>query len=170
MSSIEKLNQRISLLEADTEIKELKYRYWNACDSKNPKAILKCFDANDVVIDYEDFGVFSSALNMVNKYKENSCHPHLIEQHAGKNPIINFMSSDQAKGTWSMAYTLVDTKKKISLNLTGIYKDLYIRTEGGSWLIKKSNFKKTATYFRGRTENSYLRAKVNRSLGFKKTV
>ena len=43
-----------------------------------------------VYIDFEDFGIFSSAKDMVKKYELNSCHDHLIEQHAGKNELLNY--------------------------------------------------------------------------------
>jgi len=170
MTNIEKLSERLSLLEADSNIKALKYRYWNACDSKNPNDILKCFDDGEVSIDYEDFGVFSSSLDMVNKFKVNSCHPHLIEQHAGKNPVIKFITCDQAKGSWSMVYNLEDTQKLISLTLTGIYDDLYVKKKNGSWKIKETTFRKSGTCYRSKTEKNYLRAKAGRTLGFKKTI
>ena len=88
---ISKVNiiKRIELLESFNEIKKLKFKYWNACDSKKPNEILECFCSNKVHIDFEDFGIFSCAQDMVNKFKLNSCHQHLLEQHSGKNPVIN---------------------------------------------------------------------------------
>jgi len=53
------IETRIEAIQAIGEIKNLKYKYFNACDSKKPADILKCFESNRVHIDFEDFGVFS---------------------------------------------------------------------------------------------------------------
>ena len=120
MKNNETLRKRIKSLEAIFDIKNLKFQYWNSCDSKKPKDILNCFSIKGVHIDFEDFGIFSSAHDMVEKYKLNSCHEHLLEQHAGKNPIINLLSNNQATGFWSMSYSLIDTRKNFCLNINGL--------------------------------------------------
>ena len=101
------INQRIESIQAVTTIKNLKFKYWNACDLKKPDDILSCFCKDDVYIDFEDFGIFTSAQAMVKKYKHNSCHDHLIEQHAGKNEIINLLSTKEATGFWSLSLSLI---------------------------------------------------------------
>ena len=76
------------------------------------------------------------------KYKVYSCHPHLIEQHSGKNQIIKLLSDNEASGFWSLSYSLIDTLKNFSLNITGTYEDLYVLDDNKNWLIKKTIFKK----------------------------
>ena len=51
------INQRIESIYAITTIKNLKFKYWNACDLKKPDEILSCFCKDDVYIDFEDFGI-----------------------------------------------------------------------------------------------------------------
>ena len=53
------INQRIESIQAVTTIKNLKFKYWNACDLKKPDDILSCFCKDDVYIDFEDFGTVS---------------------------------------------------------------------------------------------------------------
>ena len=170
MSSNKKIIQRIKAIQSIYEIKELKFKYWNACDSKEPIKILECFCPDNVHIDFEDFGIFSSAKDMVMKYEINSCHDHLIEQHSGKNPILKFLSNKKAEGFWSLFYSLIDIKKGISLNITGTYKDLYIKDEHNQWLIKKTVFKKTSGIYRSVSNQYFSHPKIGRTLGFKKTI
>ena len=89
MKSSANISERIESIQAINTIKSLKFKYWNACDSKKPADILACFWSGDVYINFEDFGIFSSAQDMVTKYELYSCHGHLIEQHAGKIQLSN---------------------------------------------------------------------------------
>ena len=159
------LEQRVTRLEDIHAIKRLKYNYWKACDAKNPASVLQCFSSKEVHIDYEDFGLFRSAQDMVDKYVTFACHPYLIEVHHGKNKIITLNSSG-ADGLWSMNYSLVDEQNDLVINLNGIYQDKYIQ-ESSRWVIKESKFTKIQT-FKARNVNQVLvQAKADRSLGFK---
>ena len=170
MTSKVNIIKRIELLESFNEIKKLKFKYWNACDSKKPNEILECFCSNKVHIDFEDFGIFSCAQDMVNKFKLNSCNQHLLEQHSGKNPVINLLSNNEANGFWSISYSLIDTKKNLCLNINGTYEDIYIRQKPGNWLIKKTVFIKTSSMCRSLSSGYCSKPRIERSLGFKKTV
>ena len=170
MKNVMDVSKRIESLEAISAIKDLKFKYWKACDTKKPIAVLKCFHADKVKIDFEDFGIFHSAQDMVEKYQINSCHDHLIENHLGKNPVIGLLSNNEANGFWAMSYSLIDTKKKFTLNIQGTYKDLYVRNDSGDWLIKESMFKKTSTFYRSLSPYHCSQPRIARSLGFKNTV
>ncbi len=148
MSSSANIKERIERIQAINKIKNLKFKYWNACDLKKPTDILECFYNEKIYINFEDFGIFASAKDMVKKYEFYSCHSHLIEQHAGKNPIIKLLSSNEASGLWSLSYSLIDTLKKIKLNISGTYEDIYVRDESDNWFIKETIFKKRACIYR----------------------
>jgi len=169
MNGENNLAQRIEIINSVLEIKNLKYSYWAACDQKEPKTILDSFYKGNVHIDFEDFGIFTSANDMVEKYKLNSCHPNLIEQHAGKNPIINVISSNKALGLWGLSYNLVDTKRKIHLTVNGTYSDEYIKVNNG-WLMSKSRFRKNSTTYKSFIDKYLSQPKIGKSLGFKKLV
>jgi hypothetical protein len=100
---------------------------------------------------------------MVKKYEFYSCHPHLIEQHAGKNPIIKLLSSNEASGFWSMSYNLIDTLKKISLTISGTYEDIYLRDENENWFIKETIFKKRASMYRSLTSGQCSNPRIAKS-------
>lgn len=170
MTNKENINKRISSLQAIYDIRDLKFKYWNACDSKSPIKILECFFSDEVHIDFEEFGVFSFASDMVNKYEFHSCHDHLFEQHTGKNPIINLLSESKAKGLWSMFYTLIDIKKGIYVNVSGTYEDLYIMDSSGKWLIKKTVFRKRSGMLRFLSSGYCKDPRIGKTLNLKKTI
>ena len=165
MNLSQSINKRITHLEDYEAIKNLKYRYFDACDKKDTQSMIECFSHNAVHIDYEDFGKFNTAKKMVNKFKLFSCFDHLLEHHSGKNPIIK-ITKNNASAHWSLSYFLVDTNKKITLNLTGFYKDIYIK-ESGKWLIKESVFKKTSSFYQKIDKGVMSNPIAARSLGFK---
>jgi hypothetical protein len=156
---------RIKNLEDHDLITKLKYRYWNACDSKDSILMLDCFSTKAVKIDYEDFGIFDSAKEMVNKFIAFACHDHLVESHAGKNPVIT-LNNNTASGSWAMNYTLIDTRKDIILNVSGKYEDIYIQ-ENNKWVIHESIFIKTRSIYMKNIENILANPRAQRTLGFK---
>ena len=166
----ENISARIEVIHAVNDIKNLKFKYLNACDLKKPNDILDCFDSKKVYIDFEDFGIFSSAQDMVEKYKLFSCHPHLIEQHSGKNQIIKLLSDNEASGFWSLSYSLIDTLKNFSLNITGTYEDLYVLDNNKNWLIKKTIFKKRSSLYKSLSAEHCSNSRIARSLSAKETV
>ncbi len=170
MKNNRNINERIESIHAVTTIKNLKFKYWNACDSKKPADILSCFCLDKVYINFEDFGIFSSAQAMVKKYELNSCHDHLIEHHAGKNEIIKLLSNNEASGFWSLSYSLIDTLKNINLYVTGTYEDLYVRDENNNWLIKETIFKKRASMYRSLSSGQCSNPRIYGSLGSKKVI
>ena len=170
MNTKENISARIKAIQAIYDIKNLKFKYLNACDSKKTNEILSCFVSKKVYIDFEDFGIFSSAQDMVEKYTLYSCHPHLIEQHSGKNEIIKLLSDDEASGFWSLSYSLIDTLKNFSLNITGTYQDLYVLDDNKNWLIKKTIFKKKSSLYKSLSTEHCSNPRIARSLSAKKTV
>ena len=170
MSSSANIKERIERIQAINNIKNLKFKYWNACDSKKPTDILECFYNEKIYINFEDFGIFASAKDMVKKYEFYSCHSHLIEQHAGKNPIIKLLSSNEASGLWSLSYSLIDTLKKIKLNISGTYEDIYVRDESDNWFIKETIFKKRASIYRSLASGKCSNPRIAKSLGSKKAI
>ena len=107
---------------------------------------------------------------MVKKYKHNSCHDHLIEQHAGKNEIINLLSTNEATGFWCLSYTLIDTLKNINLQITGTYEDIYICNKNNDWLIKETVFRKRTSMYKSLSSGQCSNPRISGNLGGKKTI
>lgn len=58
-NSIESLAERLGALEAREAIRELKHRYFRACDQQRPDLVAACFAPGAAVIDYQEFPRFS---------------------------------------------------------------------------------------------------------------
>lgn len=133
------LEQRLQQLEDKEAIRELKYRYLNACDEKLPEQVLACFSPGDVDINFGHIGAFSRREDFVALYTEMACRENIVDMHHAQNPIINFKDENNATGKVCLRFYSLDTSAKTSTELGGFYTDGYRRIEG-EWLIVSSHF------------------------------
>ena len=136
-------SEKILYLDDVHEIKNLKYRYFKACDNHNISQIEACFCDGDIHIDFENFGTFSTIKSMLKVYKDKAINDGQVENHFGKNPVINVFNN-RADAQWSLSYSMVDLKKSIKTNIQGLYLDEYLKHEG-AWKIKSSIFRRLST-------------------------
>ncbi len=137
--TIEQLIQRIQQLEDTEAIRQLKYRYFNACDEKLPDQVLACFAPGEVEIDYGHIGKFSCREDFVAVFKAMGCKDNIVDMHHAQNPLLDFIDPDHARGKISLRFFSMDTLNKTSTQLGGYYLDEYRRING-QWLITRSHF------------------------------
>ena len=138
------LQQRIARLEAIEAIKQLKARYFLACDQKQPQQVRACFVDGDIAIDYGRVGKFKNADAMVAVFTEYACLDHIVEMHHAQNPQITVHSNSEAGGIWGLYYYLIDTRRQMSTQLGGYYEDEY-RCVEGQWKISATRYTVTST-------------------------
>ncbi|MCB1705608.1 MAG: nuclear transport factor 2 family protein [Halioglobus sp.] len=138
------LEQRIARLEAIEEIRQLKARYFHACDSKQPDLVRACFAAGTIDLRYGRIGNFDDREKMVAVFTELACQPHIVEMHHGQNPRIEVLDADNATGVWGLYYHMIDTRRQVVTQLAGFYHDAYAR-EDGQWRITASSYEVTST-------------------------
>lgn len=138
------LEQRLERLEAIEAIRQLKYRYFHLCDTKQPEKVRECFAPGDIDLQYGRIGQFSNRDDMVAVFTELACQPHIVEMHHGQNPQITLQDADNATGTWGLYYYLIDTRQQSVTQLGGFYDDAYVRIDG-QWLITRSCYEVTST-------------------------
>jgi hypothetical protein len=138
------LEQRISRLEAIEAIKQLKAKYFLACDNKQPELVRSCFVDGDMVIDYGRVGSFTNADELVAIYTKYACEDHIVEMHHAQNPQVEITSDTQASASWGLYYYMIDTRQNTVTQLGGFYEDEY-RREGGEWKISASCYRVTST-------------------------
>lgn len=136
--------QRLARLEAIEAIRQLKARYFHACDSKQPEIVRECFAPGDIELRYGRIGNFDNREDMLAVFTELACQPHIVEMHHGQNPRIEVHDADHASGIWGLYYFLIDTRRHIVTQLAGFYDDAYIRSEG-QWRITRSHYEVTST-------------------------
>lgn len=128
-------------------IRELKYRYLNACDEKLPDQVSACFAAGPIVIDYGHIGRFSTREDFVQVFVELGCHPHIVDMHHAQNPIVEMTGADRARGKIGLRFQSINCQAKTSVQIGGTYRDEYCRIEG-EWLITRSQFTVTSVAMR----------------------
>lgn len=138
------LERRLARLEAIEAIKQLKYSYFYACDTKQPDLVRECFAAGEVELQYGRIGEFSNREDMLKVFTELACNGHIVEMHHGQNPCIEVQDEDHASGRWGLYYYLIDTQRQNVTQLAGFYTDAYVRVNG-QWKICKSCYEVTST-------------------------
>ena len=136
--------QRLARLEAIEAIRQLKARYFHACDSKQPEIVRECFAPGNIELRYGRIGNFDNREDMLAVFTELACQPHIVEMHHGQNPRIEVQDADHATGVWGLYYYLIDTRRQIVTQLAGFYDDAYVRSDG-QWRIARSQYEVTST-------------------------
>lgn len=138
------LERRIARLEAIEAIRQLKYRYFHACDRKRPDVVRECFLPGEIDLQYGRIGNFRDREAMLAVFSDLACAAHIVEMHHGQNPQIEVQDDESATGTWSLYYYLIDTRRRQVTQLGGFYEDVYRRL-GGEWRIAASRYEVTST-------------------------
>lgn len=138
------LEQRLLRLEAIEDIRQLKARYFHACDNKQPDMVRECFAAGKIELRYGRIGSFDDREQMLAVFTELACQPHIVEMHHGQNPRIEVRDANNATGVWGLYYHLIDTRRQTVTQLAGFYDDAYIRGDG-QWRIARSSYEVTST-------------------------
>lgn len=136
--------QRLSRLEAIEAIRQLKARYFHACDTKQPDIVRECFAPGAIELRYGRIGNFDHRDDMLAVFTELACQPHIVEMHHGQNPRIEVQDGTNATGIWGLYYYLIDTRRQIVTQLAGFYDDAYVRSDG-QWRIARSHYEVTST-------------------------
>lgn len=138
------LEQRLIRLEAIEDIRQLKARYFHACDTKQPDVVRECFAPGAIELRYGRIGNFDNREDMLAVFTELACQPHIVEMHHGQNPRIEVQDADNATGVWGLYYYLIDTRRHVVTQLAGFYEDAYVRSSG-QWRITRSRYEVTST-------------------------
>ncbi|MFC9789935.1 nuclear transport factor 2 family protein [Rhodococcus sp. NPDC127528] len=143
----EHLARRIGDLEQIEAIKTLKYRYWRACDGKDPATFRACFIASGAKIDYGALGAFDDADPMAEIFARVALHTvdgkHVIfDMHHGMHPEITLTGEGTAAGRWTLRFRQLNLLDRTERLCTGEYDDEY-RLEDGDWKMSQCRFTET---------------------------
>ena len=133
------VEQRLARLESIEAIRQLKARYFHACDNKQPDRVRECFVPGTIDLRYGRIGTFSDREQMVAVFTELACQEHIVEMHHGQNPRIEVHDANSATGIWGLYYFLIDTRQQTVTQLAGFYDDAYVRKDN-QWLISRSHY------------------------------
>lgn len=133
------LEQRIARMEAVEQIKALKYRYWRACDGKDPVGFRSAFVAVGAAIDFGPLGSFDDADPITDIYTKIALRKqdgkHLIlDMHHGLHPDIVLTSDTTASGSWTLRFRQLNLVERTEKVAAIEYDDRYL-VEDGVWKI-----------------------------------
>lgn len=149
MTDLAQLERRIARLEALEEIRNLKARYWYACDRKDVEAVRACFADGVVSIDYDGpAGVLEHRDQLRALFEATSCKPEMVEIHHGGAPILELVDETHARGVWGLVYQLTNTDTRMVSHAGGYYEDEYERIDG-EWKIRRARFRVCSSVLTG---------------------
>ncbi len=137
--SLSALESRIQRLEDTEAIRQLKARYFHACDRKSIDVLTECFAEGDIDIDYGAIGKFNSRDDFIQVFKQMACHDHIIDMHHGQNAQIEILSTTTAKAIFDLYFYQINSQQNTLTQLAGYYNDFYIK-QGNYWKIKSTHF------------------------------
>ncbi|MCQ4119376.1 nuclear transport factor 2 family protein [Rhodococcus tibetensis] len=138
------VEQRLGDLERVEAIKALKYRYWRACDGKDPGAFRACFVSWGASIDFGVLGRFDDADRITEVFtdialREVNGRPVIYDMHHGFHPHIELHSESEATGVWTLAFRQVNLLNGTETVSSGEYDDAY-RFEDGGWRMSRCHY------------------------------
>lgn len=133
------LEQRIRALEDIEAIKQLKARWWFACDMRAIADMRACYYEPDFLIDFGFIGQYTDMDTFIAQFEELACHPSHIDMHHGTCPEITITGPDTATGRWRMRFQLLESEKKLVQLMHGYYEDEYIKVNG-EWKMQVSRY------------------------------
>ena len=77
--------QGLARLEAIEDIRQLRARYFHACDSKQLEIVCECFPEGEVELRYGHIGELKNREQMLAVFSELACQDHIVEMHHGQN-------------------------------------------------------------------------------------
>lgn len=125
------LEERISRLEAESDIRRLKARYLNACDRKDAETVRACF-APDAVIDFPPLGQFDVD-GLLGIFTQMAVSTNIIDSHHGHNAEIT-VNGNSAKATWNLGFATVNPDDGSFRLLSSFYTDKYEK-RNGEWVF-----------------------------------
>lgn len=148
------LEERIANVEA---IKALKYRYWRACDAKDPKVFRECFIASGASIDYGALGSFDDADQIAEVFTQIALQQvdgmHVVlDMHHGMHPDITVREDGSASGKWTLKFRQVNLVERTETVMSGEYDDDYV-VEDGRWKMSKCHFRRSWAITRPLTDD-----------------
>lgn len=142
----QQLNERVARLEDIRAIELLKIRYLRACDRKQPELVRACF-ADNAVIDYEGFPLFSDPDAFVAIYTEWGCRPNIVDMHHLQNPIVEVTGADVARGFFDLFFFQIDTLARRQTQMAVSYDDEFVR-QNGEWRIARTRCRRMSMLVR----------------------
>lgn len=139
MPSVE---ERLTRLEHDRAIRDLKMRYLRAADGKDCEAMRDCF-LEDAQIAFEGFPEFTERDAFIEVYRRLGCAPGIFDIHQGGTGIITFTGQNTAEGWWPLQFHNINLAQRSLTQLGVEYHDRYVLRDGRWWIAASKSLRKS---------------------------
>jgi len=139
------IEARLARLETIEIIRQLKARYFNACDKKDSERMRNCFAEGEVHIDYGAIGCFNHRDGLIDIFEKMGGGANIIDLHHGQNAEIDVLDASHARADWGLFFYQIDTESQQLSQLGGHYQDEYQCIEG-QWKITSTIFRVHSSY------------------------
>ena len=127
------------------EIRQLKYRYLRAVDTKDWDLLADTL-SEDATADYGT-PTYGGPLRLTGRdgivaFMRENLGPTIITVHAAGQPEID-VDGDTATGTWGFQDTVIATEHQVVIQGAAFYEDTYRRDPDGRWRISHTGYQRT---------------------------
>jgi ketosteroid isomerase-like protein len=127
------------------EIRQLKYRYLRAVDTKDWDLLASTF-TQDGVADYGTPAMGKPLVltgrDAIVGFMRDNLGPGIITVHAAGQPEIT-LDGDTATGMWCFQDTVIAAEHKVVIQGAAFYEDTYRRDTDGTWRISRTGYQRT---------------------------
>jgi hypothetical protein len=130
------LEDRLTQLEDDRAIRDLKARYLRACDAKDVATLRETLLPEGAVIAFDGFPPLDGRDAFVGLYSQMACTPGVFDIHHGANGVITFDGADRALGHWSLLFHSINLANRTITQMGVEYEDHYVKQNGRWWIAE----------------------------------
>lgn len=136
------LEQRLTRLEDDRAIRDLKMRYLRAADAKDPANMRDCFRP-DARIRFDGFPNFDNRDDFIAIYEQFGCQDGVFDIHHGGTGILTWRDDGSVDGWWPLYYHNINLTAGSVLQLGVEYADHYVKMDGRWWIGESRSWRKS---------------------------
>ena len=159
MGTNENLAERLAWLEDREALRELKHRYFHSADRHDLPGVKDCFAPEGAVIEFEGFPRCEGRESLVAMMQDQGGKQGFYTMHHGHNPLLTRISTDTAKGEWSLYFSAIDANAGMLTEIAGVYHETYTRLDS-RWHIQTSRFERQSFLVSSIGQDGKIKAEV----------
>jgi len=147
-------------LEEIEAIKQLKYRYFRALDTKQWEELGATL-SDDATTAYDEGKYSQQGREAILGFLRDALgSARVISMHHGHHPEIELTSATTARGTWYLQDMVIFRDANTVLHGTAFYEDEYVKVNG-TWRIRSTGYRRVYEQFETRDALPSMRTRFD---------